>query len=134
MRYAIVYVSTASKDLKESEIKTMLDESVAWNNRNDLTGILLYSEGNFFQVIEGEENIVKDLFENIQKDPRHHNVMQLFGKAIHKEAFDGYKADFISGNAAYDQEKFKSYLKQIEMLDDSTQKAVKNMIKVFIVT
>ncbi len=134
MRYAIVYVSTASSDLKEPEIKTMLDESVAWNNRNDLTGLLLYSEGNFFQVIEGEETVIKDLFESIQQDPRHHNIIQIFGKSIHKEAYDGFKSDFIYSNAHYDPKKFKTYLEQIEVLDDATQKAVKNMLKVFILS
>ena len=134
MRYAIVYVSSASKDLKESEIKTILEHSVSWNNHQGLTGILLFSEGNFFQILEGEERVTKELFEAIKKDPRHHNVIQIFGKEIHREAYDGYKADFISENADYDPKKFKSYLKQIEVLDDSTQKAVKNMLKAFILT
>lgn len=134
MRYAIAYVSTASKDLKESEIKTILENSVAWNNRQGLTGILLYSEGNFFQIMEGEEGVIKDLFESIKQDPRHHNVLQIFGKEIHREAYDGYKADFISANADYDPKKFESYLKQIEVLDDPTRKAVKNMLKAFILT
>lgn len=134
MRYAIVYVSTASNDLKEPEIKTMLEESVIWNNRHGLTGILLYSEGNFFQIIEGEETVILDLFESIKQDPRHHNVIQIFGKEIHKEAYDGYKSDFIYSNADYNSKKFETYLEQIEVLDDSTQKAVKNMLKVFILT
>ncbi|MFO8147542.1 MAG: BLUF domain-containing protein [Bacteroidota bacterium] len=134
MRYAIAYVSSASKDLKEQEIKTILEKSVAWNNRQGLTGILLYSEGNFFQVIEGEESVTKELFESIKKDPRHHNVLQIFAKEIHREAYDGYKADFISANADYDPKKFESYLKQIEVLDDPTQKAIKNMLKAFILT
>ncbi len=134
MRYAIVYVSTASKDLKEPEIKTMLKESVIWNNSHGLTGLLLYSEGNFFQIIEGEETVTKDLFESIKQDPRHHNIIQISGKEIHKEAYDGFKSDFIYSNAHYDPKKFRTYLEQIEVLDDATQKAVKNMLKVFILT
>lgn len=134
MRYAIVYVSSATKDLKESEIKTILEQSVAWNNRHGLTGILLFSEGNFFQVLEGEESVIKDLFESIKKDPRHHNVLQIFGKEIHREAYDGYKADFISSKTHYDPKQIECYMKQMEVLDDSAQKALKNMLKAFVVT
>ncbi|MFN4761503.1 BLUF domain-containing protein [Gillisia sp. Q332] len=134
MRYAIVYVSTASKDLKDSEIKNILEESVAWNNGHDLTGILLYSEGNFFQIIEGEESVIKDLFESIKQDSRHIDVLQIFGKEIHKKAYDGYKADFIAAREHYDPEKMECYMKQMEVLEESTQKAVKNMLKAFIVS
>lgn len=134
MRYAIVYVSSALKDLEESEIKTILAKSVVWNNSHDLTGILLFSEGNFFQVIEGEESAIKDLYESIKQDPRHHNVLQIFGKEIHRDAYDGYKADFIAANEHYDPKKMDCYMKQMEVLEESTQKAVKNMLKAFIVT
>jgi len=55
MRYSIVYVSTASKDLEKKEIERTLNSSKTWNNENDVTGLLLFSEGNFFQIIEGEK-------------------------------------------------------------------------------
>jgi len=55
MRYAIVYVSTASNELKDEEIQNILSSSNTWNNKNDITGLLLFSEGNFFQIIEGEK-------------------------------------------------------------------------------
>ena len=134
MRYAIVYVSSASTGLEESEIKTLLAKSVAWNNNHGLTGILLFSDGNFFQIIEGDENVIKDLFESIKQDPRHHNVLQIFGKEIHRDAYDGYKADFIATHEHYDPKKIEGYMKQMEVLEESTQKAVKNMLKAFIVT
>lgn len=132
MRYAIVYVSTASTDLSKDEIISILNYSKSWNNEHDVTGLLLFSEGNFFQIIEGEKNTVSELFEDIQSDKRHQNIMQIFGKEIHKEAYDGYASDFVSEEAHYDPNRFQHYLNHIKVLDNSTQKAVENMLKVFI--
>lgn len=132
MRYAIVYVSTATPDLEESEIKNVLRNSKSWNNEHDITGLLLFSEGNFFQIIEGEKSLIHELFENIQSDKRHRNIMQIFGKDIHKEAYDGYESDFVSEEADYDPEKFQHYLDQIKVLDKTAQKAVENILKAFL--
>tara|TARA_R100001369_G_scaffold21881_4_gene39787 strand:+ start:37350 stop:37754 length:405 start_codon:yes stop_codon:yes gene_type:complete len=132
MRYAIVYVSTASKDLEKKEIENILNSSKKWNNENDVTGLLLFSGGNFFQIIEGEKNLILELFQNINSDKRHHNITQIFGKEIHKEAYDGYDSDFVSDEADYDPEKFQHYLNQIKVLDNSTQKAVENILMAFL--
>lgn len=55
MRYAISYVSTAKKSLSETEIRQILNDSENNNNKQNITGLLLYSEGNFFQIIEGDQ-------------------------------------------------------------------------------
>lgn len=132
MRYAIVYVSSASDDLEKEEIKQILNSSKTWNNEHDITGLLLFSEGNFFQVIEGEKEMIPKLFESIKEDKRHHNIIQIFGKDIHKEAYDGYDSDFVSEDANYDPDKFQHYLDQIKVLDSSAQKAVENILKAFL--
>lgn len=51
MRYAICYVSTASKETKEEDIKKLLDSTAQYNNAHDIRGILLYGEGNYFQIL-----------------------------------------------------------------------------------
>ena len=133
MRYAIVYVSTASETLDENEIKQILTSTEECNNKNNITGLLLFSEGNFFQVIEGDKQVIMELFENIKEDDRHHNILQIFGKDIHKEAYDGYTSDFVSEVAEYDQEKFQHYLNHIKVLDKTSQIVVENIIKAFLI-
>ena len=56
MQYAISYVSTVSPNLTEQEIKEVLKFSQNLNIEFNITGILLYSEENFFQVLEGKKN------------------------------------------------------------------------------
>jgi len=132
MRYAIVYVSTASQDLNKKEIEGILNYSKEWNNDHGITGLLLFSGGNFFQIVEGEKNKISELFREIKSDDRHHNIMQIFGKDIHKEAYDGYDSDFVSEEADYDPKKFQHYLNQIKVLEPSAQKAVENILKAFL--
>ena len=132
MRFAISYVSTAN-DLGNKEIEEILYNSEDSNNKRDITGLLLYSEGNFFQIIEGEKEKIRDLYQKIQNDNRHRNLIKIFEKPIHKESFGGYKSDFISEDARYSISRFKNYQHYIEVLDEPTKKAVSNILKAFIV-
>ena len=45
-----------------------------------ISGIIMYSDGNFFQIIEGEEQEVKKVFNKVQQDPRHYNLIKLVDK------------------------------------------------------
>lgn len=134
MRYAICYVSTASKDLEEKEIKEILDYSAQFNNQHDIRGILLYAEGNFFEILEGEKELVEEVFEDIQKDPRHKNIIQVVGKNLKQGAFDGFKAEKVNENNKCNHELVKEYMEQVEGLDSQTQLVVKRMLEVFIDT
>ncbi|HKL35931.1 MAG TPA: BLUF domain-containing protein [Salegentibacter sp.] len=131
MRYAISYVSTVNPALSESEIQAALDFSKDWNNNNNITGILLYSQGNFFQVLEGQEQLLKELFERIKLDERHHNIITIFQKPIPDVQFDGYEADFISLDDHFQQKNIESYTKQVSLLNPSIQSSVKYILKNF---
>jgi len=133
MRYAICYVSTAKTYLSRTEISRILSSSETSNNQEDITGLLLYSEGNFFQIIEGNREQIMELYKCIENDPRHFNLIKLFGKEVHNEAFDGYKSDFISEDTRYSSERLHNYALYLEILDDATKKAVANILKAFIV-
>lgn len=132
MNYAITYVSTASNNLKAQEISELLRYSKENNNTRGITGILLFSESNFFQIIEGEKEKIVELYSTISTDKRHHNLIQIVGKEIHNEAYDGYESDFISEGSYINPDKFQHYLNYLKVLDKPTQVAVKNMLKVFV--
>ncbi|WP_405199578.1 BLUF domain-containing protein [Christiangramia sp. LLG6405-1] len=133
MRYAISYVSTAERSLSETEIRQILNDSEINNNKQNITGLLLYSEGNFFQIIEGDQKQIVQLYDTIEDDSRHFNVIKLFGKEINKESFDGYKSDFISEDARYSSARLQNYEHYLEVLDKPTKNAVANILKAFIV-
>lgn len=130
MRYAICYVSNANTNLSREEIKRLLEVSKQTNTQKQMTGILLFSEGNFFQVLEGEKEIVLELFEKIKKDPRHSNIFTIFSKEITKKKFEEYQVDFVANKQNTD--KIQDYLYHIQSLDESSQKVVKEVLSIFI--
>jgi hypothetical protein len=131
MRYAISYVSTANPALSENEIQSTLDFSKDWNNNHEITGILLFSQGNFFQVLEGEESLLKMLFERIKADKRHHNIITIFQKEVPEVKFQNYEADFISLDDRYHAKNIDSYFSQIKLLNPSIQSSVKYILNKF---
>ena len=131
MNYAISYVSTADISLSKEEIDEVLKHTENSNNRQKITGLLLYSDGNFFQVIEGEKAVILKLFDIIIKDVRHHSIIKIFAKEIQNEAFNNYKGDFASNHSQYYGDNLKRYLKNIQSLDEGSQKVVKTMLNIF---
>lgn len=134
MRYTICYVSTAVEDIEQEEIKDLLKKWKEKNNDDGVKGILLYSEGNFFQVLEGEKKSLLELFENIRKDSRHHSVIQILGKDIDNIGYDGYDADFVTEKNKYSSEAMERYYKPLKGMDAQTQEVAKRMLDVFIET
>lgn len=53
MRYIISYVSTQIRELDPSELVQILYETESRNDKYGVNDLLVYSEGNFFEVIEG---------------------------------------------------------------------------------
>ena len=70
----IIYVSTAVEPFSEKELKDLLRLCRDCNERYQITGMLLYKNGNFMQVIEGDKTPVTQLMDNILRDIRHHNI------------------------------------------------------------
>ncbi|MDT0691015.1 BLUF domain-containing protein [Salegentibacter sp. F188] len=131
MRFAISYVSTVNPKLSKIEIQEALDFSKNWNNDHNITGILLYSQGNFFQVLEGEEQLLKSLFSRIKADERHKDVITLFKREIPNVKFDGYEADFISVDERHNFSQMESYLSHVDNLNPAIQSSVKYILKNF---
>lgn len=67
----LVYVSAASYLMTESALLDLLTVSRRNNERVGLTGMLLYRDGCFLQLLEGDREPVKATYERILADPRH---------------------------------------------------------------
>ena len=133
MRYAISYVSTANKDLLEQGVSEIMQETNNYNNGQEITGILLYNERSFFQLIEGEKFIIQNLYEKILKDSRHHDIIKFLEKPVHRPAFDGYLTDFITDTNKFDPEQLKDYLHYIEVLDPESRKSLERVIELMMI-
>ena len=113
--YTIVYVSTAQPDLEEIAIKRMLEEFQGKNDLRNIRGILLYSEGNFFQVLESEyqnKQVILDLFENIKKDGRHYDVFKIMEKQTAAPFFSKFNTAFTSIYKSANIKELYNFLKE----------------------
>jgi len=72
--YHLVYTSHAVNPLSQRELILLLEECRTFNKAKNITGMLLYMEGKFIQVLEGNKVEVNKLYDNIRKDPRHEKV------------------------------------------------------------
>lgn len=59
------------KRFSEGEPVSLLQQSRENNLRLGITGLLLYKDLDFTQVIEGEDSTVQKLSSRIERDPRH---------------------------------------------------------------
>jgi hypothetical protein len=105
----LVYMSTAVNPLTDSELKDILVKSQLNNSKNNLTGILLYSEGTFVQVLEGEVAELDETFEKILNDTRHKGVIELVREEINERSFPDWSMGFRTLSPAEFSE-FKAYI------------------------
>jgi len=83
----LVYVSSAGPLLDEGELAKILEISRANNAAAGITGLLMFAGGNIFQAIEGDEDAVSDLFNRIERDPRHTGLRKMTVFQIEKRQF-----------------------------------------------
>lgn len=92
--YLLAYTSVASHHMTHEELIHLLSQSRDNNSHDDITGMLLYMEGCFFQVLEGQREQLEALFEKISHDARHHHVMKLIIEPIEERSFAHWTMGF----------------------------------------
>lgn len=89
----LVYVSTALQDLTVGGLNDLLLDARRRNGTRGVTGMLLFDQGQFWQVLEGKMSDVMDIYGRIRADRRHYDLVTLEIEAIPERAF----ADFRMG-------------------------------------
>ncbi len=131
MRHIISYVSTVNPGLSNIDINELMEYVKVHNNATGLTGILIYSEGNFFQVLEGEMDIVKMMFERIKKDSRHYNVIKMLDKEIDNYSFSEYHSSFTVISGDYSHEEFQKFLEKEKIHNPEHFKSISYLAQKF---
>ena len=75
--YYLIYTSTAEPEVDEVELYDILNRSVKNNKELDITGMLVYHDGSFIQLLEGDRERVHSIYRKIKNDARHRNVIKL---------------------------------------------------------
>lgn len=90
----LIYLSTPTVPFSQDELKELLTECRIGNQMRNVTGLLLYGENHFLQLIEGEKAVVEDLYLKLQSDVRHYNLIKVADKPIAARAFKDWEMAF----------------------------------------
>lgn len=91
-----MYASSASHLLDDDGLTHILSKAQVNNARNGITGILLHSDGNILQLIEGQKDAVDQLFSKIEQDERHCKLLVLYRRNVAARDFPNFKMGFRS--------------------------------------
>lgn len=75
--YQVVYTSEPVVAFSDDDLRQLLAVARAKNRIDRLTGMLVFCDNQFLQVIEGNAEDVIRTFDRIGKDSRHENLMTL---------------------------------------------------------
>ena len=91
---SLVYVSSAVELFSRAELLALLETSRRNNAPVGITGLLLYKDGNFMQVIEGAKAEIDKLQARIGRDPRHEGMLTLTERRIEQRQFSDWSMGF----------------------------------------
>ena len=85
-----IYASASTINFTKDEITELLAIAQRNNSNLGVTGMLLYEDGSFFQVLEGERHVVSVLFKKIARDKRHSKVIKIIQEPIQERLFSDW--------------------------------------------
>jgi len=98
----MVYVSTTTNPVKpgdggvQKDIGRILMQARKNNPKDEIGGVLYFSNNYFFQCLEGAQAAVNRLYKTIADDPRHENVQSVSVKHIHKRQFANWSMKYVA--------------------------------------
>ena len=112
----LLYFSRASREMSLADLKSVL-ESARKNNTNlDVSGMLCYDRRYFLQALEGERDVVNELYLDIADDPRHDEVTIISYRNVDTLSFEQWKMGYASSSAEFN--KLLNDMGQQEFLPD----------------
>lgn len=94
----IIYTSEAKTKFSPTELQNLLLTSRRNNDRDDITGMLLYEDGTFLQVLEGDDEVVEATYQRIAGDKRHHKIMLIARFEIDHRSFHDWEMGFFDAS------------------------------------
>ena len=121
------YISRFTGPMSDREIADLTEQSAQRNRELGVTGILMTTGGLFFQVIEGPEDAVKQIWDDIRVDVRHIDVLLLSEEeGVERRLFPDWSMRLVDlgGDAEIRTEPHKAMLENILQQQVVTQNLV----------
>lgn len=92
--YFLIYASYATRDWTDQELFDLLSISRLRNAHLGITGLLVYAQRRFLQIIEGDQSQVLELYESIKDHPGHKNAQVLLDDEVDERLFPDWSMGF----------------------------------------
>lgn len=96
MTYRLIYSSKSNGELTDEDLESILAVARTQNKKAGITGMLLFHDGSFIQVLEGDREKVQSLLKKISADARHSDVELLFEDFETERLFGQWQMAFLT--------------------------------------
>lgn len=97
--HRLAYRSTRARSLSDDQVVDgIVLPTMEKNRRLNITGCLWCGRSSFFQILEGEREVVQSLYATIQGDARHHGVELIEEREIAEREFPRFAMKLIRGD------------------------------------
>ena len=88
--HRLLYVSSAVSRMPPAALESLLTDARARNGSNGITGLLLYADGDFMQLLEGPRDQVLDTYSRIERSRLHRGLIALMNSSTKERIFSGW--------------------------------------------
>jgi hypothetical protein len=132
----IIYTSRGVPNFQVSEILSILAQSVRNNQRDDITGFLIFKHGHFRQLIEGASDVIEELYKRIDSDTRHTILTKDMDRMTTRRTFpmwamalaEGEGGDALVGSTSHDP-KLKGYMHVLDTSVDPSDEGLDGVVR-----
>jgi hypothetical protein len=94
--YQIIYSSQAKVPMSMAGLEEILVDARAANEKRQVTGVLVYVDGVFLQILEGEEAVIRGLVQSISADSRHGDLKVFYERQVSHRTFPDWRMAYLS--------------------------------------
>jgi Sensors of blue-light using FAD len=92
----LIYASAGKKAFTDRDLTELLAKARIRNAAIGITGLLLYRNGSFLQILEGEPGTTQAVFDRIGRDPRHERLLLLHRGTTEQRNFSEWRMGFAN--------------------------------------
>ena len=99
MLHRLIYASEAADNLTPDSVQALLDNARRRNRQRDISGMLAFDSRYFLQAIEGDRQVLSDLYGKLVQDTRHKRLLLIGFEPIACRTFSDWSMGFASADA-----------------------------------
>ena len=83
----MIYVSHTTSPMSQRDLLDLLHDARGFNAADGITGALMLRGELFVQILEGESEVLDDLWQRLQRDTRHAQARVLYDESVDSRLF-----------------------------------------------